>query len=134
MAIASSITAALLPSLIAGGATAYGAKKQGQSADRAARVTDQSNRDALAFERQREAQLQRQWEAEQEFQERKWNITEEDRLYNRGLSEARETQRVPYRQAGLSSLARLDSLMSPAGHSQRRSPSSAGRLGDLARR
>lgn len=88
----------------AAGATIYGAKSQGGAAKRAADVQAKSNAEALAFQREQDAEQRRQfdqqqaeakaqWDAQQAFQERQFGASEEERLYGRAEQDARNRRR-----------------------------------------
>ncbi len=102
------IAAPWLGTAIAGaagaGATIYGAKSQGGAAKRAADVQAKSNAEALAFQREQDAEQRRQfdqqqaeakaqWDAQQAFQERQFGASEEERLYGRAEQDARNRRR-----------------------------------------
>jgi len=139
MALASSVTAAIIAGAASGGSAVYGARRAGQSADRAARYTADADRRAEEIERRREEEDRRRWEAQQDFERRRFEATEEDRIYRRGLEEARERRAEPYRQASAAALAKMSDLIGLNGRRAPQrwsSPSQFGRggaMGDLAR-
>ena len=157
MPMAPALAAAVWPAVIGGGAAVgtgvMASRAQSGASRRATAAQRDSNTQALDFERQRMAEEQRRWEAEQAYMRqrddemrRQWDTqqgferdrfaaSEEDRGFHRRLLEEREARAVPYRQASLGALARLPGLTG-SGQTAWRSPSNMGRasLGDLARR
>lgn len=123
-AIAVPAIASVIAGGTAAGATIYGSRKAGQSARRAQTIQSKSDDVSLQFERERDAEARRQWEAQQQFQAKQFAAQEEERLnarkiadYNQRLAEERETRRAPYRaasQAALQSLAERLGLNLPA--------------------
>lgn len=108
------------------------------------------NREALAYQRQaderamqieaderaemkrqfdiQQAQLQRQWEAQQKFEADKFAASEEERLYSRRLQDEKEARRAPYRAASAAALDRIGGII----NSGRTSPG-LGSLGSYRR-
>jgi hypothetical protein len=121
------MTAPWLGPAINAGGSLYGSHVQGRSADRARQMQADADARMLAYERERDAELKRQWDAEQA------NLAEQ-RAFDRQQIAERQARAEPYRQASLAALARLPDVM--AGN-QWLSPSNVGRpgtLGSLARR
>lgn len=107
-AIAVPAIASVIAGGTAAGATIYGSRKAGQSARRASEIQSKSDDAALQFERERDAEAKRQWEAQQQFEQQKYAAQEEQRLHDRALADQAEARRAPYRaasQAALQSLA-----------------------------
>lgn len=96
---------------IAGIAGAVASGVAARSASRASRAATQaqttSTGAALQFEREREAEAQRQFDAEEAFRESQFAAQEEQRLYERRLQEEREARAAPYRQASQDALQQL---------------------------
>lgn len=115
----------LLPALGLGLGTfgqIYGARKQGSA-----------NRDALAAEMKaanmaqtialadreeskrqfdiQQAALKADLDARNTFESNKWAASEEERLYDRGLRDARETRRAPFRAASAAALERIPGIL-----------------------
>ena len=103
---------------VSAGASVYGAKSAGKTARRAATTQRQSDDDAIALERERDAEAKRQWDAtgpqnQREFaaaeEERSWRRNQEE--YQRRLAEERETRLQPYRQASAAALGNLGKML-----------------------
>lgn len=86
----------LLAGLASGGAAVYGANRASRANDRAAEISDAANQEALAFERDREARRQAEWDRTMDEEERRW-YAEQERL-------------APYRAASTGALSQLVSL------------------------
>lgn len=112
--IATATLAALAP-IIAGGAaaggTVYGARRAGQSADRAARYQSDADERAFQIEQERDAEAKRQWEATEAQKAREFAAAEEERAYNRRLQEEREARQAPYRAASAAALGNLGQIL-----------------------
>lgn len=110
-----------------------GNRAQAGAANRAAATSDRAAADALAYQRERDAELRAQWEAEQKFRADQWAAQEEERRFARADAERRQRledeadrRREPYRQASAAALGRLGDLIG-RGQSTWRSPSNVGR-------
>jgi hypothetical protein len=89
----------------------YGAKKQSESADKAAAVTERSNAEATALARETEANRRREFDQQQAELKRQWDVT--------------ESNKAPYRQVSSDALLRVRDLLGlPQG-----APMSAGSAG-----
>lgn len=86
----------LLAGLASGGAAVYGANRASRASAEAAEVSDAANREALEFERDREARRQAEWDRTMDEEERRW-YAEQERL-------------APYRAASTGALSQLVSL------------------------
>lgn len=118
MAIATSITAALIAAGASGGAAVAGARSASGSARRAADVTDRSNRAVEEDTRLQREEDRRRWEAEQVQAQQDRAAQEEERAYRRSqddytrrLQEEREARQAPYRQASQAALGNLGQLL-----------------------
>ncbi len=80
----------------AAGASIYGAKKASKASEKAAEISDQASREAIAFEREKEARRQTEWDRMMAEEEARW-YAEQERL-------------APYRAASEGALAQLVSL------------------------
>lgn len=92
------------------------ANRQSQNANREALAYQQRQNDAaMAYERELEAERRRQfdittaeqrrqWEADQAFKQAQWNASEEERLHQRALSDAKEARMAPFRAAAAQAL------------------------------
>lgn len=106
----------------------YGKKKQDQSDQKSLDYMRSRDAQTLAYERELEdrrrmewdrqqAELKRQWDADQAFKQAQWQASEEERLHQRALDDAREARQAPYRAASLSALNNLPTMWSSGGTS-----------------
>lgn len=96
---------------IGAGSNVYGSKKQAQSTRRAQDIQSRADAETLAYERERDAELKRQWEATQEMEARKFAAAEEQRLHDRQLADEAEARRAPYRAASQAALGKLGTIL-----------------------
>jgi hypothetical protein len=107
----------------------YANKKQAQANREALAMQQRASAEAMAYERERDAEakrqfdaqqaeLRRQWEATQAFEKSKWDALEEERLYNRRVTEEdrqlkaeREARKAPYIAASQAALAQLPGII-----------------------
>lgn len=117
----------VIAAAIAGGAqvagNVIGSRSASRSADRAARSDSAALDQQMALERQRDDEARRQFDAQQQFDAQKWAVTEEQRIYDRRLTEEREARRAPYRAASGAALGRLGDLLGLSFDSGVRPPS-----------
>lgn len=139
MTLGSFFSSPWLGPAINAGTNLYGMHAQGSAAKRSAEMQARADAEMLAYQRERDTQMERQWQAQQEFEARKFAASEEERLHSRGLADAREARQAPYREASVAALGRLRDMIGiggGGGSSAWLSPSQVGRgtLGDLAGR
>lgn len=103
---------------VAAGATIHGSKQANRASRRASEATERSNAEAMALERERDAEARRQWEAEQEMARQQLAAQEEERAYRRQQDEyqqqllrEREARMAPYRQMSAAALGNLGNLL-----------------------
>lgn len=124
-----------LGTALAGGASAgamvYGAHKQSSAQNKAAKIEDQYAREALAFEKERDAYQRRQYEEERA---RNWGIENEDRSRRIVEEDARRGRLAPFQQFGAGGVSALSSMLAVPGQAPMQAPASQPLAGTPAER
>lgn len=110
---------AVAAAAIAGGASVatgvIGSRAQSGANRRASTMQAKSDADALAFQREQEAQRRREFELTEGEARRRWDaeqaIAEEERSYARRLQDEREARMAPRRAASQAALMRMGDLL-----------------------
>lgn len=88
----------------AAGATIVASHKASNASKRASTIQGRADAEAMAFEREREAEAKRQWDIEQANQT-------EQRNYDRRLMDEREARMAPYRATSAAALGKLGTML-----------------------
>ena len=103
---------------IAAGGALIGGKMQSNANRRATQSQERISTTALDYERERDAELRRQWEAQEAFQRQQFAAQEEERAFVRQRAEyqdqllrEREARQAPYRRAAQGAITKLSDLL-----------------------
>jgi hypothetical protein len=125
MSMAGFTTAAIIGSIAAAGASTAGTVIASKANNKAAKTQQASNSEAIAFEREKETQRRKEFDATEAENRRRWDVesAREESRYGEAQSRANraeafdqtryandEKRKEPYRQVGRGALAQLGTM------------------------